>query len=318
MTAQQGDIVVRDGVKREMLGHLWVEPHPRIVDNPKPSWGTCSSCWRGTIGTWTIVDDDFCLSHLEGRLMLTPGPLLPATWITAVVRVVAGRIVSYVHAGFLSEYSRVREFDIRSGKVVRSRLLAYPANADSPSWLRLRSARTLFAAGEGTDPLAGLPQRATYEGRRVRERCRELREHARLRPGELTERMGLSPGKGGVLVEWERGERKRPASFVAAACAALGLDETARMALNTEDIAEYEQSLAAFLDAPIRRTIKIADQFYLSPSELPADDESAIRWARACVDTAWREGVLYLDRRRIFRIDLDGSLVPETVRFDDN
>jgi transcriptional regulator with XRE-family HTH domain len=178
------------------------------------------------------------------------------------------------------------------------------------TWKRLRGAAPLLTGGKGKPPLAGIPVLAAYEGRRVRKRCWTSRQLAGLRPADVAERMGLPRAKGCAYAEWERGQRQRPAAYIAAVGAAVGLDDAARQALDAEDAADHAAALAAFLDTPIPRTILIGSDYYLAPPELPNDDESAIAWARSCVAVAWRKGVLYLDRRRVLQIDFDGKLSP--------
>ena len=76
-----------------------------------------TSCWRGYVGKWEIVDDRLYLVSLEGLLengseigMEAVFPDFPdrvfAHWYTGTIRLPQGEMLEYVHMGYASEYEQ--------------------------------------------------------------------------------------------------------------------------------------------------------------------------------------------------------------------
>lgn len=136
-TAQFPDVII---IKGEQLS---------LLTNPLESYfGTgrerpagmarksCTAIWRGYVATWTVD---------EGRLMLVKlvegtcerdakeipletvfpgqkGPI-PATWFTGTLRIAQGRLLKYVHMGYLSVYEKERLITVEAGRVTGDRVV---------------------------------------------------------------------------------------------------------------------------------------------------------------------------------------------------
>ena len=96
---------------------------------------------RGYVATWEIIDERLYLTALENAVcklgeelheatletLFPGGPFpKPATWVTGRFSCPEGRLRSYVHAHFASEYERDRIFFIEKGLVVEEWLVHNP------------------------------------------------------------------------------------------------------------------------------------------------------------------------------------------------
>jgi hypothetical protein len=80
-----------------------------------------SACWRRYLGTWAIIDGQFYLVRLDGKVRLAQVQPLLADWFTGVLRVPVGDRLVYVHMGFGSVYAKELHIMIERGKVMGRR-----------------------------------------------------------------------------------------------------------------------------------------------------------------------------------------------------
>lgn len=142
MTAQQTDILVHNGQELELCS----EPLEIYLARNKINW--TSKCpvrstgnWRGYIATWQIKDRKLLLTAISDdptykeyeeyrdydetetdyidEIFSNGGAPVHATWFSGKLRCVEGEIITYVHAGFASQYERDRIITIRKGMMTR-------------------------------------------------------------------------------------------------------------------------------------------------------------------------------------------------------
>ncbi|OYU75618.1 MAG: hypothetical protein CFE32_13595 [Alphaproteobacteria bacterium PA3] len=107
MTAQVPEILLLDGEKHGMC----TEPlarYLRSIGTKANFRAPNTSCWRGYIGTWGVIDGRLCLTAIEGNLKSgeianletifpnATGPVF-AHWFSGVLRIPQGEVLEYVH-----------------------------------------------------------------------------------------------------------------------------------------------------------------------------------------------------------------------------
>ena len=116
MTAQVSETLWYEGKKQGMCS----EPLSAYFDltGERPAFAEMdTSCWRGYVGEWEIRDDRLYLIGLEGRLVSGEEaklesifPKFPdrvfAHWYSGTIRLPQGKLLNYVHGGYLSVYER--------------------------------------------------------------------------------------------------------------------------------------------------------------------------------------------------------------------
>lgn len=89
----------------------------------------CTACWRGYVGTWLIENDRLYLvdisAYLEDGSEANLQSLFPlakekvfADWFTGTLRIPQGKILDYVHGGYLSTYEQDLFLEIKKGYLV--------------------------------------------------------------------------------------------------------------------------------------------------------------------------------------------------------
>ena len=280
---------------------------------------TSTACWRGFIAIWAIQGERLFLARLVGGYRLHGDEPLPASWISTVIVLAAGPRSYDSSIGFSSRYEAVREIDVREGvvhqtRVVRARRVRgrrpvrgsrqrpsrpWGLNAGSPNWVHVPEAGSRFAFPTEVNPSRGAPEPEAFRERALRERFRAERLRQNLGFGVLARAVGLSPGKSGRIAEWERGQRPLRAELLGPLTRAVGLSEVETAELLAADERRYLEALEGWRDAPIRPTLEVrttdgSRHLYHAPPGIEGDERA---WAQACVDLAWRRGVLHLDRR---------------------
>ena len=166
MTAQIPEVLILESQRHAMCS----EPLARClrsvstrVDFRPPN----SSCWRGYVGTWEVIDGRLYLIELEGTLVsgeaanlatLFPGTPLPifAHWYSGVARLPQGEMLEYVHGGYESTYERDLLLKFEAGVLVSREIkvngsaenveaASHVPQGDVLGWL-LRSIRSLCRA----------------------------------------------------------------------------------------------------------------------------------------------------------------------------
>ncbi len=77
-----------------------------------------TACYRGYNGDWEIKDDRLYLVSVQGRFHFLSEEPMHATWVTDVIRIVFGKRLVYLHAGFMSVYQQELFLKIVEGDVV--------------------------------------------------------------------------------------------------------------------------------------------------------------------------------------------------------
>jgi hypothetical protein len=127
MTAQVPETIFIDGEAHALLGQPLEARFGRRHRRPLFRVQT-TACWRGYLGTWSIMGDRLHLLELEGHLRDgspvsvqtvfpgTTGPLF-AQWFSGELRIPTGEMIRYVHMGFESQYVSERIISIERGVV---------------------------------------------------------------------------------------------------------------------------------------------------------------------------------------------------------
>jgi hypothetical protein len=131
MTAQIHEGLILDGEQTSMactpsLPHR----HPRITSgDPALTRYASTACARGYKGTWKIEDGRFYLVGLEGRWQLAGDEPLFAEWYSGTLRIPRGKLVSYVHGGFASQYEQDLLVRVEKGRVLSRKVQSNRAPA---------------------------------------------------------------------------------------------------------------------------------------------------------------------------------------------
>lgn len=162
-TAQRGDILVLKGKKYS----IYTNPlRPFLDRNPGrlPESNIIStSNWRGYVATWEVKNDRLVLTDV-GMLQSVgkPSRVSPSTeirsvmakmfpeqnevladWFTGNIIIPDGELVSYVHMGYASTYSKYIILQVKNGVITRN------WTADNAEFIKFRDAQ--FAAFKKTD-----------------------------------------------------------------------------------------------------------------------------------------------------------------------
>lgn len=134
-TAQQSEVIFLDG---EKLG-LYACPLEQYEWRKPPGFTPISTGnYRGYVGTWLIEDQRLYLTGIEAELCRTGWPrrcrptslqaLFPklikqgrveATWFSGTLRVLRGKLLTYVHMGFASVFEEEIHLEVEQGRVIK-------------------------------------------------------------------------------------------------------------------------------------------------------------------------------------------------------
>lgn len=146
MTAQVPDILIIRG-KRHIL---FSDPLRKLLHSTRKTnrpklKSTSTACYRGYVALWEIRDEHLYLLDLNGfveqhervipinlerAMPWLKRPVL-AKWVSGELRCPEGRLVSYVHHPFQSEYERDRILSVDKGVVLNEELRINPPE---PIW----------------------------------------------------------------------------------------------------------------------------------------------------------------------------------------
>ena len=131
-TAQFPDIIFIDGQKH----FLYSNPLEKYYgpDNPRPQFRSPNTAnWRGYVAVWEIDRGMLYLKEIQawtdkgevGLDALFPGHQgrVPATWFSGTLRVPEGKVINYVHMGYLSVHERDLVITLEKGKVVKKEVI---------------------------------------------------------------------------------------------------------------------------------------------------------------------------------------------------
>lgn len=137
MTAQVPEILLHRGRRLDLCAQPLFPWLRRLRGRRRRTFAPPSTaCWRGYVGTWSIVEGRLCLVALEGLLKVPGGDgfevrevtletafpwldgPLQATWVDEDLRCPEGRLIDYAHHGYASRYERDRILRIAGGLLV--------------------------------------------------------------------------------------------------------------------------------------------------------------------------------------------------------
>lgn len=141
MTAQVPEILIHRGIRLNLCVAPLGNYLNRLPKRRRPEFvSTCTACHRGYVGTWEIRDGYLHLVALEGLIRTPDGfaetdlraalpwlkDTLRATWLTDRVRCPEGRLVSYIHHAYASQYERDRIFEFERGRLISEWVVLNP------------------------------------------------------------------------------------------------------------------------------------------------------------------------------------------------
>mgnify|MGYP003343981068 CR=1 FL=1 len=156
MTAQVHEKITIDGKRTSMAFCPPIpENHPLITMIPFEEYvptredGLVGStaCWRGYIGSWSIKDDKFYLTKIQGPFKIKGRQPIFAEWFSGVLRIPQGKLLHYVHMGFGSVYEKELHVKIEKGVVIKRRVVdAYemPLDWEDLTWRNLPGGENNF------------------------------------------------------------------------------------------------------------------------------------------------------------------------------
>lgn len=125
MTAQGMEVLIYKGEKYDMAS-LPLTSYPKEKNIKWEPRGFFSACWRGYIGTWSIEDNKLYLLHIKSwglpeeviNHIFNGQEKVFAQWYTGTLCIPLGKMLHYVHLGFLSVYEKDLFLEIENGILV--------------------------------------------------------------------------------------------------------------------------------------------------------------------------------------------------------
>lgn len=125
MTAQASEILFYKGEEYQIHS----EPLTDFLKNSKKSFNwNDTSCWRGYIGTWKIMNNKLFLIKLDGNSengSVGLDYLFPnqkevfANWFSGELKVPQGEMIKYIHRGHCSIYEKDIIFTFSNGQIIK-------------------------------------------------------------------------------------------------------------------------------------------------------------------------------------------------------
>jgi hypothetical protein len=125
MTIQVPEEISYEGIELQLL----VEPdlplaHPRLESIPEhdPDYPTyiSTACFRNYIGRWAVRQGVLYLVGVDGAFRLRPGPEIPATWFSGVLRMPTGGLIARSVASYMPTFCSEFFAQVDRGIVVRT------------------------------------------------------------------------------------------------------------------------------------------------------------------------------------------------------
>jgi len=157
MTAQVAEVLLYKNKKIPLLDEpLHYYPLEfNFQKNKKEIQWTNTACWRGYVGTWKITNKKLYLVDILGAYgdgsKMVIDDIEPATnqgvfawWLSRELRCGLGRIINYVHGGYMSTFEKDLFLTFDRGILVSERIvenkiepnLDDPDNFEIPAFLR--------------------------------------------------------------------------------------------------------------------------------------------------------------------------------------
>jgi len=130
MTAQAFEILIINGEIHKMAMEPLESYFKQLKSKPMFE-APNTALWRGYIGKWELKEDKLYLIEFNGIIegyvnvdinFIFPGqPSVFADWFTGEIRIPQGKLIDYVHGGFLSEYENDLFLNFTNGELTGSR-----------------------------------------------------------------------------------------------------------------------------------------------------------------------------------------------------
>ena len=132
MTAQATEVLHYKGEQLSMRTEPLSDYFAQMGHQPEFQ-GRSTACWRGYVGQWEILLDRLYLVGISatyadgtgvGLDSLFPGftDRVFAHWYTGVINIPKGKLIKYVHMGYLSQYEQDLFLAVENGIVVETQL----------------------------------------------------------------------------------------------------------------------------------------------------------------------------------------------------
>ena len=144
MAAQLPDIIIINGEQMDLYSNP-LEQYWTLYKKKRPIFETSSTCKRGYIATWEILDKKLLLRSMDGNaevrsfvfwkktIRYSIGMLFSkarnraiiATWFTGKIRIPQGNRTLYVHNEYDSRFEREMVITVEQGGVTKTVVLDY-------------------------------------------------------------------------------------------------------------------------------------------------------------------------------------------------
>ena len=144
MAAQLPDIIILHGERMDLYSNP-LELYWTLSKKKRPAFQTSSTCKRGYIATWEILDKKLLLKSVDGNAEVSSfifwkkvvrysvGMLFSkarnraiiATWFTGKIRIPQGNRTLYVHNEYDSRFEREMVITLEQGNVTKTVVLDY-------------------------------------------------------------------------------------------------------------------------------------------------------------------------------------------------
>lgn len=119
MTAQYPEILIYDGVKKEMDCTPELSNNESKIQLIKGYTPTNPACWRGYVGTWEIKNDKLFLNKILGKFKLRSSLPIFANWFSGTLIIPNRKLQEYNHHSFVTKHEQ-EQITVVSGRVIKS------------------------------------------------------------------------------------------------------------------------------------------------------------------------------------------------------
>jgi hypothetical protein len=144
MAAQLPDIIIIQGEQMDLYSNP-LEQYWSLYKKKRPAFQSSSSCKRGYIATWEILDKQLLFRSIDGnvekrsflfwkkivrcsmKMLFSKAGNKPviAKWFTGKIRIPQGNRTLYVHNEYDSRFEREMVITIENGSVIKTVVLDY-------------------------------------------------------------------------------------------------------------------------------------------------------------------------------------------------
>jgi hypothetical protein len=136
MTAQASELLIHQGQELRLC-ETPLDDYLASSGRQIEFEATSTALWRGYVGTWEIINSRLYLVALKGCMLIDNMhknvkfkdvfPQYPeglfAHWFSGELRCPRGKLLNYVHGGYLSTYEEDLFIEVRNGIVISERVV---------------------------------------------------------------------------------------------------------------------------------------------------------------------------------------------------